>query len=279
MGSAISADESDPRSGKETLSLWEFKIFGAGYRLPHYRGSEEYKTYILPIPYIEYRGEFFRTDREGAHGIFYESENFQTTLSAYGNPPVEEGGDAREGMDELDPLVELGPAIKWYPKGRRSEAFFYLHATTRAVISINLPDSFKSRYQGIHGTLSLVHVDHALFLRRDWQSRLTVGIDLTDSLYNGYFYDVAEGDVFPGRPAYNAGGGYGGMFLSGSLLKKFTERLSVSGYARWENLKGAVFEDSPLVETDHNFSVGAMLVWTAYRSKKQVDVYSEDDFM
>ena len=44
--------------------LWELGI-GAGWlHLPHYRGSDQSRDWLLPIPYFVYRGEFFRADRE-----------------------------------------------------------------------------------------------------------------------------------------------------------------------------------------------------------------------
>lgn len=252
----------------KTVPLWEAQLFLAGFHLPHYRGSDESETYGAPVPYFEYRGEFLSIDQDGVKGIFFRSDHVESDLSAYGNPPVGDGNDARKGMEDLDPLVELGPSIKWHLMGRRPGMAFYAKATVRGVMSVDFPNSLKSCYQGIHGVLSLVHVDHALLDRNEWQSKITLGADWTDRDYNAYFYDVPERQALPDRPAYRASGGYGGFFLSGQLMRILTERVSISGYARWENCSGAAFEDSPLVETQNNFSLGAMLIWTALRSKR-----------
>ncbi|MBA3030630.1 MAG: MipA/OmpV family protein [Desulfobacteraceae bacterium] len=277
VSTATAAESSaPPATGKKTVPLWEVQLFVAGFHLPHYRGSKEYETYVVPVPYLEYRGDFLRINKDGVKGIFFRSEYFETDLSAYGNPPVGDGSDARQGMEELDPLVELGPALKWYPKGRLPGMRFYGKAAVRGVLSVDFPGSLKTDYQGIHGEISLVYADQALWGRSHWHSKVTLGTDWTDRDYNAYLYDVPERHVLPDRPAFRSGGGYGGVFLSGHLTRILTDRFSVSGYARWENCTGTAFKDSPLVETDNNFSLGAMVIWTPLRSKKQVDeLYSE----
>ena len=65
-----------PAAEKKTLPLWEVQVFIAGFHLPHYRGSKEYETYVVPVPYLEYRGEFLRIDKDGVKGIFFRSEHF-----------------------------------------------------------------------------------------------------------------------------------------------------------------------------------------------------------
>jgi hypothetical protein len=46
--------------------LWEAGVGVGVLRLPHYRGSDQSHTWVLPVPYFVYRGEFLRADREGA---------------------------------------------------------------------------------------------------------------------------------------------------------------------------------------------------------------------
>ena len=49
--------------------LWEA---GAGVTVldfPDYRGSDERHTLVLPIPYLVYRGEFFKSDHESVRGV------------------------------------------------------------------------------------------------------------------------------------------------------------------------------------------------------------------
>jgi outer membrane scaffolding protein for murein synthesis (MipA/OmpV family) len=98
-----------------------------------------------------------------------------------------------------------------------------------------------------------------------------VGIDFSDRRYNGYFYDVPEEDARPGRPAFDAKSGYGGLIVSGNLIYRINHQFSVAVYGRWDALDGAIYEDSPLVEENNNFTTGAALIWTIATSKKKVD--------
>ena len=88
-------------------ALWEFGIFGATARIPHYRGSDEHKIYALPLPYFLYRGKIIQMERDGIRGVFFKHPNLEVDISLFGNPPVEGDNDARIGMPEcadLDPI-------------------------------------------------------------------------------------------------------------------------------------------------------------------------------
>ena len=43
---------------------WEFGLGATGLTLPDYRGSDESRDYLLPFPYLIYRGEHLRVDRQ-----------------------------------------------------------------------------------------------------------------------------------------------------------------------------------------------------------------------
>src|SRR5688500_12742371 len=55
--------------------LWEIGAGAALMTLPDYRGADEGRTYLLPIPYFTYNGERFRVDRRGAHGDLIQKNN------------------------------------------------------------------------------------------------------------------------------------------------------------------------------------------------------------
>jgi hypothetical protein len=79
---------------------------------PDYRGSSESSSYLLPAPYIKYRGDRLRVD-EGADGIIFESPDLLFSLSGNLSVPADEETPEREGMDELAALVEVGPSLDW----------------------------------------------------------------------------------------------------------------------------------------------------------------------
>jgi outer membrane scaffolding protein for murein synthesis (MipA/OmpV family) len=55
-----------------------------------------------------------------------------------------------------------------------------------------------------------------------------------------------------------------------SLTKRFP-RYWVGGFLRYENISGAVFEDSPLVKQESALSVGLALSWVFGESSKRVE--------
>ena len=48
----------------EQLPLWEAGLGVAGISFPDYRGADERQYYLLPMPYLVYRGEFLKADRQ-----------------------------------------------------------------------------------------------------------------------------------------------------------------------------------------------------------------------
>jgi outer membrane scaffolding protein for murein synthesis (MipA/OmpV family) len=258
------------QSSEEGKPLWEFGFVNVSARLPHYRGSDEYRWYILPLPYLIYRGEFIQSDREGVKGVFYKSKYLETNISLFGNPPVEGNNEAREGMPDLDALFEMGPALKWFFMGRDPKNTLYLRLAIRMACSIGFDDGMDIAYQGLHGGVNLIYNNRSLFKNHMLSFGLNAGIDFTDSELNSYFYDVQRQYVRPGREFYESNGGYAGFFLAATLQKRLTENLSLGFYSRWENISGAVFEDSPLVRAKNNFVVGSAIIWKIAVSKKRV---------
>lgn len=253
---------------KNERPLWELGLFNGMARLPHYRGSDEYKLYALPLPYLIYRGKIIQSDKYGIKGIFFKTKHLESSLSFYGNPPV--GGDnrARKGMPDLDALFEIGPAIKWFFKDRESPDSLYLSIALRGVSSVNFDSGIDLAYQGLHGGVNLIYSNRSLFAQNNLEFDLNVGIDFADYDFNSYFYDVSSNYVLPERGYYESDGGYAGFSVSASLQKKITQSLSLGGYSRWDNIDGAVFDDSPLVKQKNNFVIGCALIWKIAESKR-----------
>jgi MipA family protein len=260
-GSAFSDDEGRP--------LWEFGVLCGAAAIPHYRGSDEYNYYVVPIPYVIYRGKRVRLSRHGLRSRLLWSERFETDLSFYGNPPVDDDNEARQDMPELDPIVEMGPAIKWYFTPKDAPDLLYLHAVARAAWAIEIQDDFGIDQMGIHGSLHLRYRNRTLLEDRNLQFSLNAGIDITDRDYNSYFYDVSADYATDDRPLYRSSGGYSGFSTAAAVTKRLSRSLSVGSYVRWTGLWGAVTEDSPLVRRDNHVAGGVALIWHAARSERR----------
>lgn len=248
--------------------LWEVGLFPGAVYMPHYRGSDEYKLWALPLPYLIYRGKIFQLDQEGARGIFYRSEYLETSISGWGNPPVEDDNNARTGMEDLDPVVEAGPSLKWYFTGRHADKTVYLQCAVRTAFSTGLFHDPDVRYRGFKSAVNLVFQHDAPWGNPQWQVGLNTGIDVSDKTYHRYFYRVSAEDALPARPAYDPSEGFSVWMISGRVLRRIDDRFSVAGYCRWENLSLAAYADSPLVNDENNFIMGFAAIWKIKESEQ-----------
>src|ERR1043165_1683396 len=97
----------------EPKPKWELGLGATALTMPDYRGSDERRGYLFPVPYFVYRGESVRVDRQGLRGIFFESDRVELDFSLSGTPPVDSSrNQARQGMPDLDPTLEIGPLVK-----------------------------------------------------------------------------------------------------------------------------------------------------------------------
>ena len=251
------------------------RVAATAARLPHYIGSDEYKNYLFPLPYLIYRGEFIQADRDNMRTIFFKNGNFETDLSLWGNPPVPGNNRARTGMDELDALVEIGPAIRYYFQhdGRRDA--LYLKGAIRTAFSVGWESGPEIHYQGLHGSMHLVMKNESLFKDQGMRVSLSSGIHFADSTFNTYFYEVDMEDISQQRPFYSTGGGYSGFSFSGSITRRVLPYLTFGCYGRWDNINGATYDKSPLVGTENNYTIGTMLIFTLAKSRSLTSRYPQ----
>ncbi len=246
--------------------LWEFGLFNGIAKIPGYRGSDESELYILPLPYLIYRGKIFQSDREGLRGIFYKNKHFESNISFFGNPPVDDDNKARRGMDDLDPILEIGPSVKYFLIQHNPEETMYFQISLRGTMSAS--NGVSLSYEGIHGDISLIYKNFNFAGRNKLRVGAKISLDYSDKSYNSYFYNVESQDATAIRTAFNSGGGYGGFNVSGNMIYKVNDKFSLGLLLRWENVRNAVYDNSPLVKNKDNFILGAALIWKLAKSKK-----------
>jgi outer membrane scaffolding protein for murein synthesis (MipA/OmpV family) len=249
------------------LPHWEWGVGIATLRLPPYRGAAEQDVYALPIPYITYRGEHFRMDEEGVRGSLFHNDRLRLDLSIAGNVPVSADGDGpRAGMPALKSVGELGSTldISLWRHGRRhkGETQLWLQLPVRAALAVGNPFAGKTlvAHQGwvFSPTLDLNYQQGTP--RSFWSTSLSLGPLFATRRYHDYFYTVPIAFVTSQRPAYRADGGYSGTRTI-LTLAVHTRRWFVGAFARYDWLDGAVFEDSPLLETRRYFALGLAVSW------------------
>jgi outer membrane scaffolding protein for murein synthesis (MipA/OmpV family) len=254
----------------ELLPLWEGGAGVGVINFPDYRGSDERQIYVLPVPYLVYHGEVLKVDRESLRGRLFRRDNVILDISLNGSVPVKSGENkAREGMPDLDPSVEIGPALN-ITLGRSDNGKFKLdfRLPVRAVIASDF--SHVTHVGWItQPNLSVDVVDPFGF--SGWKLGLVAGPLFADQRYHNYFYGVADAFATPERPAYEAPGGYSGSQFITALSKRYPN-FWVGGFLKWDTLQGAVFENSPLVKRKEFFTGGFAVSWIFSESKTLVDV-------
>ncbi|HEX6690562.1 MAG TPA: MipA/OmpV family protein, partial [Burkholderiales bacterium] len=247
---------------------WELGAGATGLRLPDYRGSDESRGYLYPLPYFVYRGKVMRMDREGLRGVLVESDRVEFDLSLTGTLPVDSSkNQAREGMPDLDPVLELGPKINftlW--RDRVKETRLDLRFALRGVVATDLSHTQDAGYV-FHPHLYL-DIKPA-FLDGKWDASAQAGPLYGSDRYHQYYYGVAPQFATPTRPAYQASAGYSGLVTGGSLRRRF-RHFWVGAFVRYDALDGVVFEDSPLMKRGHYFAAGIAVAWIFAESKELV---------
>ncbi len=247
--------------------LWEAGMGVAAVHFPDYRGSSRSRTYGLPAPYLVYRGDFFKADRHGLRGVFLRTERFDLNMSIGASLPVDSSDNpAREGMPDLEPSFELGPSLDitlWRSADR--EARVDIRLPVRGAISVESSPRFIGTQFFPHANIDI----RSPFGHTGWNLGLLAGPVFTDSRYNRHYYAVAPQFATADRPAYSPGSGYAGVQFIAALSKRFP-RFWVGGFARYDTLSGAAFEDSPLVTSKRYLAGGIGISWIFAESKTRV---------
>ena len=248
--------------------LWELGIGFSALLLPDYRGSNEYRFYPLPYPYFIYRGDVLKVDENKISGRIFKTDRILLDVSIYGYLPVKSSNNtAREGMPDLDPTFEIGPAIKINLLESKEDKYrLNLAMPVRAVFST---DFSSVRYEGWVFSPRINLEKDDIIPETGLDFGISAGPMFADRGYHEYFYTVDAAYATAIRPAYSAGGGYSGSTLTAGLSKGYKQFI-FSAFVSADFLQGAVFENSPLVKTDTSIMTGISLTWVFFKSAKMV---------
>lgn len=248
----------------DDLPLWEAGFGLAPISFPDYRGSKSQNIYLLPLPYFIYRGDALRVDRGGIRGVLVDTPRFEINLSMDGAVPVSSHDDGpRSGMPDLDSVVEAGPSMKWL-LGSRGSMRLEFRLPARAATAV---DARSIRHVGwkFHPQLN-VSSRRAI---AGWNLGLVTGPLFSSRAYNKYYYGVSSPFATEQRPEYRAHAGYGGWALLAAASRRF-DSTWIGAFLRYDNLEGARFRDSPLVETKHALTLGLGVARILGRSSVRV---------
>jgi len=241
--------------------LWEFGLGAGALRLPHYRGSDQSHNWLLPVPYVVYRGEFFKADREGARAVLLDTERIELNLSVAASAPTRSRDNlARAGMADLAPTLELGPNLNvMLDQGAGWQ--LDLRMPLRTVFTVES----RPRYAGWIASPH-INLDRKL---GGWNLGLQAGPVFGDRRFHRYFYEVTANDATAARPAYQASGGYGGLQALAALSRRQGNHW-LGLFIKADSLSGATMADSPLVRQRQQWSAGIAYAWIFASSSQTV---------
>jgi MipA family protein len=222
----------------------------------------------LPVPYVVYRGENLKVNREAIRGLFFHREGLELDFSLSGSVPVDSSqNQARRGMPNLYPSLEIGPSLEVSLGEKKGDYKTTLTFPLRSALAVDFP-----RIYGIGWVFNpRLNLDlYNLGSSKGLNFGMSIGPVFADQAYHEYFYSVGRAYAAPGRPAYSAQGGYGGTQLSVGI-SKYYKRFWVSLFARWDQLNGAVFADSPLYRKNDSLIAGLVFTWIFAESDKKVE--------
>ena len=241
--------------------LWELGAGIAALRLPHYRGADQSQGLLLPLPYVVYRGDILRADRDGARALLFESRRLDLDLSMAASAPTRSKDNlARSGMPDLAPTIEGGPNLQIkLASGPRWKVD--LRVPVRAVVTL------QARARMI-GWTATPHLNFDLKLQ-GWDVGVLTGPVFGSRALHGTFYDVDPAYVTASRPAYSAGGGAGGWQATVGASRRMGE-LWLGVFMKADTVAGARFVDSPLVRQRGSLAFGTALSWVFANSSQRV---------
>lgn len=243
-----------PPAMAEESPLWEAGLGLGVIAAPDYRGADEGRTYVLPIPYFVYYGKRLHVDRRGVRGELLGGDRASFSVSASLGPPANSSDNsARSGMPDLDPTIEIGPSLDILLDDRADKnPSLTLRLPVRAVVATDL-----SHFRNV-GWVFLPHLSldfKNVGPGNGWYLGLSVGPIFATKQLHEYYYTVRPEFATATRPAFDARGGYSGAGVALTLSKRFNGYW-VGGFLRYDDLHGAAFEDSPLVRSSHAFLAG-----------------------
>ncbi len=228
---------------------------------PNYRGSAHSTSYLLPVPYIKYRGERVRID-EGLEGRLFNSENLILSISGNGSLPVDDDTPERIGMGPLEANVEIGPSLEYrLHQGERDSLWFELPLR----IAITIENSPQNIGRILHPRLAWRLPSRN---RDQWKLRVAAGPLYASKRFHDYYYSVGVADALPLRPAFQSRAGYSGLRADFTYSKRFGEYW-LGGFVRYDSLKDSVIEDSPLVSETTIWMAGIAIGWIFYEKFPQ----------
>ncbi len=240
--------------------LWELGAGLVAFHQPQYPGAEQARNLILPFPYFIYRGKKVRAENGRVRGLLLSTDKLAIDISLGGALPVSsEDNRLRERMPDLDPMLEIGPSLKWHFSER---------------LNVELPLRWANSIDGTNiDERGWISTPQLRYMREGEATRLqmTLGAVYASRQLQNYFYAVDPEYVTGDRPRYLADPGLMAYRATINYQKRFGNTI-IGAYAAYYDLSDAENLASPLLAEESQFSVGLRIAWILRTAKKRVNV-------
>lgn len=268
---SVSAEESKALNSKssqhdEELPLFELGIGIGSLYQPYYVGTKQNRAFAFPVPVPIYRGDFFKSDEEGVRAEVFKHKHFKLEFSLDFNLAIDSDDiDLRAGMDDIDSRLQIGPSME-IKLAQSQYSKWLLNLPVRASVGVSGDGIDES---GFTFAPNVSYFRDFEWSGNPWRAGVALGPQFGSRDYQNLYYGVEQAFVTDNRPVYNADSGYAGSRLLMTLRSQNRDRLLV-WFVRYENINGATFEDSPLVETNNGLSVGLIYSKFLFKSTQTV---------
>ena len=255
---------------RKNLPLLELGV-GLGYaNLPRYEGSKERRNISLPFPTFIYRGDVIRSDEDGGlRGRLKFSDRLEINAAFGLSLPVDSDNiEARRGMDDLDPLFELGPGFIYHAIVMTEDRPFSLSVNLATRYAFTSDLSFTKARGWVLNPI----VYSRIKFNEKYSAFLSYSYKWAEKSYQSYYYDVPKNFETSIRPAYHAGGGPLASRVANFFVYQPNDQYAYALGVIYSNYQDAANKNSPLHVKDENYSLILGVTYWFYQSKDLVKV-------
>lgn len=247
---------------EKKLPLFELGLASIFVYSPDYPASNESSPRILFVPTYAYRGGKIRTDRRGTRARFFKNKKIVLDLgTGFSLPASSKGNQAREDMDDLGFILELGPRLIYTFFENDTDSLLLLVPFRFAVTT---DFSFTKAI----GTRFNPELEYRRIFKEKYILKLGLETNFVSEKYADYIYEVETKFVTADRSRFNARDGYLGSSLTlafiyrGSRFSYFTGLI----YNRFDD---SVNEESPLFKAKETTGVAFGINYFFHQSTRK----------
>lgn len=243
------------------LPLYEVGLATILINSADYPGSDENSSRYIITPTLIYRGEKLRQDKRGTRTRFFKSDKWVLDLgTGLSLPSNSDENKAREGMDDLGFVLEMGPRLI-YTVFEADKSSLLVLLPYRFALATDF--SFTKKV----GTRINPELEYTQLLSSNLTLRLGVEFSYASETFNDYYYAVESKDATQERAEYNGKRGYLGSNITTTLIYRKTRFAAYLGlsYNRYDNSANA---DSPLFKTNEGAGIALGINYFYYQSSE-----------